>query len=335
MVDQVSDQQKNRWLALALLRRYGWNSTSFQILEPDSAIGSTAMMICVAYRDTGRAWVAAGAPVAPPDRVAAVALSFVAAAAAHHRRACFFGTENRFATAVLLAAMRIGRVHGVGSNRLGRRNLREQTSSLQANRSAARATSVVVQTIDPRLLTEPASAIRSNVERLIARWEAMRGPCRRWGFLVQIHFHRDLSESRCFAATLESELVGLLSMVPVFARAGWLVEDLVRSPDAPNGTAELLIDAAMRAAAADGSRLLDAWPSYASWARLVRGWLRFRVADRRPALRFSGPACLQGQAAAVELDTHLSLLPARTTWDHGGLRRSCSIRPRRPSPLWP
>ncbi|MES1207310.1 MAG: phosphatidylglycerol lysyltransferase domain-containing protein, partial [Pseudomonadota bacterium] len=82
--------------ALALLRRHGWNATSFQILEPGFRYWFDADDACVAYIDTGRAWVAAGAPIAAPELVAAVAQRFVTAAAAQGRRACFFGTEDRF-----------------------------------------------------------------------------------------------------------------------------------------------------------------------------------------------------------------------------------------------
>jgi phosphatidylglycerol lysyltransferase len=41
--------------------------------------------------------------------------------------------------------------------------------------------------------------------------------------------------------------------VPVYARGGWFIDDLIRAPTAPNGTMELLIDAAMNDAAASGS----------------------------------------------------------------------------------
>src|SRR4051794_6975568 len=115
----ASDGERQR--ALALLRRHGWNATSFQILEPGFLYWFDGQRerphggndggnddACVAYLDTGQAWVAAGAPIAGPDRVAEVAVKFVAAAAAHRRRACFFGTEDRFATAAPFAAMRIG-----------------------------------------------------------------------------------------------------------------------------------------------------------------------------------------------------------------------------------
>jgi phosphatidylglycerol lysyltransferase len=283
MGDRDSDQQENRWRALALLRRYGWNSTSFQILEPGFLYWFDGDDACVAYLDTGRAWVAAGAPVAPLDRVAAAALSFVRAAATHHRRACFFGTEDRFVTTVPFAAMRIGEQPSWDPANWekilrGSRSLREQIRR-------SRAKGVVVQAIDPALLADPGSATSSAVKRLIARWEAAR-PMPPMGFLVQIHFHSDLDESRCFAATLEDELVGLLSMVPVFARAGWLVEDLIRSPEAPNGTAELLIDTAMRAAGTDGSRYLTLGLSPLAGA--VGPWLRIARRTGGPLYDFHG-----------------------------------------------
>jgi phosphatidylglycerol lysyltransferase len=44
-----------------------------------------------------------------------------------------------------------------------------------------------------------------------------------------------------------------VSAVPVYARRAWLVEDLLRLPGSPNGTAEALIDAVMREAAGRGA----------------------------------------------------------------------------------
>jgi lysylphosphatidylglycerol synthetase-like protein (DUF2156 family) len=42
-------------------------------------------------------------------------------------------------------------------------------------------------------------------------------------------------------------------MVPIYARQGWLLENLMRAPGAPNGTVESLIDAAIRAARGFGA----------------------------------------------------------------------------------
>jgi phosphatidylglycerol lysyltransferase len=46
-------------------------------------------------------------------------------------------------------------------------------------------------------------------------------------------------------------VVGFLGVIPIYARGGWFFEDFLRDPAAPNGTIELLVDAGMRAAAAE------------------------------------------------------------------------------------
>jgi len=74
--------------------------------------------------------------------------------------------------------------------------------------------------------------------------------------------------------------------VPVFARRGWFVEDLIRAPEAPNGTAELLIDAAMRAAAAEGSRYLTL--GLAPLAGAIGPWLRVARRTGLPLYDFRG-----------------------------------------------
>jgi phosphatidylglycerol lysyltransferase len=95
------------------------------------------------------------------------------------------------------------------------------------------------------------------------------------GFLVEVHAFEHLDERRCFVAERAGHVVGFLAAVPVYARGGWLFEDLLRDPSAPNGTAELLVDAAMRAAAAEGSRyatlgLVPLAGALPTWLRLAR-----------------------------------------------------------------
>ena len=268
--------------ALALLRLHGWNATSFQILEPGFRYWFEAQ-VCVAYIDTGRAWVAAGAPIGPPDLVLTAAQRFVVAAASHGRRACFFGTEDRFATASPFAAMRIGE-QPVWDPRAWDDTVRA-TSSLRAQIRRARAKGVEVRPFDPRLLSEAGGEARGQVDRLIARWQAAH-PMPPMGFLVQMHLDSAIEERRLFGAYLGASLVGFLSMVPVFARRGWFIEDLLRLPEAPNGTAELLVDAALRAAAQDGSGYVTL--GLAPLAGEIGPWLRLARRTGLPLYDFRG-----------------------------------------------
>jgi phosphatidylglycerol lysyltransferase len=72
-------------------------------------------------------------------------------------------------------------------------------------------------------------------------------------FLVRVELSAFATHRRCFVAEMDGRVVGFAAVVPVPARRGWFIEDLIRAPDAPNGTGELLVDAVMRWAAATGS----------------------------------------------------------------------------------
>jgi phosphatidylglycerol lysyltransferase len=101
----------------------------------------------------------------------------------------------------------------------------------------------------------------------------------------------DLRDRRVFVAERKgSDAVAFTILSPVPARHGWLVEQIVRGRHAPNGTAELLIDCAMRAVAKSGSfyatlglsplseRAPVAAVSPPLWLRLTLRWVRLHGA---------------------------------------------------------
>lgn len=205
---------------------------------------------CVAYADTGTAWVVAGAPITAPECIRDAAEHFVAAARNQGRRVCFFAAEHRFTVATQFPALRIGEQPvwdpSTWAQTVGRaKSLREQLRR-------ARAKGVTVRQIRPDQLAHPANAARLAVEELIRQWLASR-PMAPMGFLVQLDPFTFPDERRFFVAEQEGRCLGFLALVPVYQRDGWLLEDLLRAPTAPNGTSELLIDAAMRVAADEGS----------------------------------------------------------------------------------
>ena len=232
---------------LSLLRRHGWNATSFQVLEPGLRYHFDGDDACVAYVDTGRALVVAGAPIAPDGRIGAVALRFAAFARRCGRRVSFFAVVDRFLEAAPFTAIQVGEQPAwdpVAWPEIlrGSRSLREQLRR-------ARAKEVRVRPLPPDEI-EPA---RAEIEQLIARWLGTRQMAP-MGFLVQVQPFVLPAERRYFVAEHAGRTVGFLAAVPIYARAGWFFEDLLRDPSAPNGTNEALVDAAMRQVAAEGSR---------------------------------------------------------------------------------
>lgn len=259
-----------RELVLALLQRHGWNATAFQVLEPGFLYWFDARGdACVAYVDTGRAWVVAGGPLAPAERLREVTEAFVAAAEAAGRRVCFFATGPRFEESVPVHTLHIGE-QPVWEPSRWEASLRS-SSSLREQLRRARAKGVTVRRVPPEELRDAAHPTRRAVDTLMRRWLDSRHMAP-MGFLVQLSPYAFVEERRAFVAERHGQVVGFLSVIPVYAREGWFLQDLLRDPEAPNGTPELLVDAAMRAAVAEGRRYVTL--GLAPLAGDVRPWLR-------------------------------------------------------------
>jgi phosphatidylglycerol lysyltransferase len=256
-----------RQRVLGLLKRFGWNATSFQVLEPDFQYWFDGEHACVAYVDTGRAWVSGGAPIAAEDQLSIVAERFVLAARACKRRAVFFATEQRFATLAACESLLIGE-QPTWSPAEWRDGLRA-SRSLREQLRRARAKRIRTRRISPGELAV-GNPTRIEIEELIRRWLRTR-PMAPMGFLVRVHPFEFVEERRIFIAQSAREIVGLACVVPVYARGGWFVEDLLRAPNAPNGTTELLFDRAMRDAEERGSSYVTL--GLAPLAGPVEGWL--------------------------------------------------------------
>jgi phosphatidylglycerol lysyltransferase len=294
---------------LELVRKYGFNATSFQTLE-DGYHYFFEEDACVAYVDTGRAWVVAGAPIAEPARIAGVLDAFLAAARAAGRRTCLFATEQRLLdlTGERLRSLRIGE-QPVWDPRAWPETLRRRRS-LREQLRRARAKGVQVREVTAGELE--AGETRHGIELVAERWLRSRAMAP-MDFLVRLELFSFSQERRCFLAERNGQVLGVAGVVPVPARGGWFVEDLVRDPAAPNGTGELLIDAVMRWAAGQG----------AGWLTLGLSPLAGDVSPLLRAARKSGALLydfkgLRTYKAKLEpeqwLPIYLSYPPSQSAW---------------------
>lgn len=244
--------QVERARVLELLRRHGRNATSFQVMEPGlrywfDAAGDGV----VAYVDTGSAWVVAGAPIAAADQVWATGEQFAAAAREAGRHAVFVCVEQWARDVPWLRFLAIGTqpVWDPGTWP----EILAQTRSLREQLRRARAKGVRVRSVPAAEIADAAAPVRGQVDRLIARWLASRAMAP-LGFLVTLHPFEYPAERRYFVAERDGEAVGLLAAVPVYRRGGWLLEDFLRAPDAPNGTMEAVFAHAVTELAGEGAR---------------------------------------------------------------------------------
>ena len=239
----MSQLDAERRRVLAVLRRHGWNATSFQVLEPGFRYWFADADACVAYVDTGRAWVAAGAPLTAEERFREVAEQFHRHALASRRRVAFFGVERRLVDALPWRSLLVGEQPEWDPE--GWLDALRASKSLREQLRRARAKAVTVRLARHDELVSSASPLRRELERMVTAWLAQHEMAP-MGFLVQVDPLTLLDEHRVYLAEQAGRLIGFLTAAPIFARPGWLLQNVIRAPDAPNGTAELLVDHAMR-----------------------------------------------------------------------------------------
>ncbi len=239
---------------------------------------------CVAYVDTPGAWVAACGPLveaddaAYPGELSRAALRFVDAARASGRRACFFGSEageHRGLSRLLVGAQPVFHPGQWLRDLAGHRRLREQLRR-------ARAKGLRVRAVPADELAE-GCPLREEIEQLARGWLDSRH-MEPMGFLVALEPFRCAPLHRYFVAEVGGRAVGFLSAVPIGRRHAWLVEDVVRSAGAPNGTTESLLVALMREVADSEYVTLGLTPLAGPVAWPLRGvrWIS------RPLFDFAG-----------------------------------------------
>ena len=267
--------------ARELVLQHGWNTTSYQILNPgfsfwfDPAGDAVAGVV-----RAGRVWVVGGAPVCSGARLAEVSLRLERDAHQAGARVCYVAAQRRLEEAR-------GRDADVATLRLGAEpfwhphrwpEILAGHSSLRAQLARARNKGVSVTPL--AAATVPLDQLRIAQTHWL---DAKQMPP--LGFLTTPWLLDAIGDRRVFVATRGGAVVGYLVLTPVPGRSGWLAEQIVRTPDAPNGTAELLVDAAFRTLADEGAAFLSLGIVPLStrtggdddapwWLRALFGWAR-------------------------------------------------------------
>jgi phosphatidylglycerol lysyltransferase len=192
--------------------------------------------------------VTAGSPICSPERLADAALEFERDATIAGERVCYFATEAplqehyrscRGYAAVLLGAQPVWHPRHWASSVACH-------ASLRAQLNRARNKGVVVSEWHAeRAKNHPA------LQRCLRQWLATRR-LPTLHFLVEPETLARLFDRRIFVAARDGEVVGFVVATPIPQRNGYLIEQVVRGARAPNGTAEMMIDAGMSALATDG-----------------------------------------------------------------------------------
>lgn len=282
---EAADLGKTRELVM----RHGWNATAYQIVNPGISLWfPPADDAVVGYVTTHGRRVVAGAPVCSKQRLASMVAEWTDASTT---RVCYFGAAGRIRELLMNG-------HGYSSVVLGAQPVwnpqawrPERVPSLRQQFNRARNKGVRVEEWQPeRASGHPA------LQSVLHEWLETRGlpPLH---FLVEPETLAFLEGRRIFVAiqsgcsqansAAEENVVAFLVLSPIPMRNGWLTEQFPRRKTAPNGTVELLVDAAARAVANDGATYLTMGlvplstqaaseddPPNPIWLRMISRWVR-------------------------------------------------------------
>ena len=230
--------------------KYGWNTTAYQILNPglDYWFAPESRAV-VGYTRRRRVLLVAGAPVCPEAALPSVIEKFEAYARENRSRVCYVCAESRLRD--LLCAMPPHSAIAIGAqpawNPQEWAGIVAARASLRSQLSRARNKGVAIERTPPEL-----AAADPALRRVLSEWLQTRT-------LPPLHFlvepctlDGEIADRLILIARRDGVPVAYLVASPVTARNGYLVEQVARSPRAPNGSSELLIDSAMRIFAGEG-----------------------------------------------------------------------------------
>ena len=239
-------------LARELVMSYGWNATSCQILNPGIQhwFSSNAQAV-IGYTRRASLIAIAGSPVCAPEQIPEVCEEFEKYARRQRCRVCYVCAEERlhslFAQSPNHASVALGAQPAWNPEVWPA--IVERHASLRAQLNRARNKDVVITHA-----TAAQAAASPELRKVLHEWLAARRlpPMH---FLVEPDVLDGVVEDRVvLVATRHGKAVAFLVASPIVAKNGYLVELLARSPSAPNGSSELLIDATMRRFAREGRR---------------------------------------------------------------------------------
>ncbi len=239
--------------AVAARRRYGYNPHSLVSIAPGAMLWSSPDIDgAVIYGEFGRVWLAAGDPLAPLEDMAELARQFAAFAKKKNRVVAFVPTSAEFARTVVprdFIAVKVGASPYFDLqtwNPRGDSGKKIRAGVNQAHRAGV-TVEVIPEGIDPLLKKETA--------QLCMHWLGSRQSATTFGWLVALDPFLHSEHKKYFTARVNGRLVGFLAASPIPARRGWYLEDVLREPDAPQGTATLLVVEALANLRAEGAAL--------------------------------------------------------------------------------
>jgi lysylphosphatidylglycerol synthetase-like protein (DUF2156 family) len=294
--------------ASSLVVQYG-GPVSNALLDPRYEAYRTAEVEgVVPYRDSWRCNVAVGDPVCAAPAMPRLAARFRDHCASRGRSTVFAACSERIAEAVCGwggAAVEFGETL-IFDPHLDPQSGRRGREVRKKVRRASREGAVLHEYRPEQTGREP--ALERALEEVVAAWlGARKGP---QVYISRVHlFEPDVGGRRWFYGLAGGRVVGVLALLPLAARGGYLLEHLLAAPASPVGTTELLVTECFAVLAAEGCRFATFGPvpaqrlgSARNFGHLSESFARILFAEASRRFLLGGRAHFQRkfQVAHVE-----------------------------------
>jgi phosphatidylglycerol lysyltransferase len=230
----ISDREQARSIVL----QHGWNSMAYQILNPGISLWlSKHGNGVIGYVETATHVVVAGSPISNEHALTEITSEFYQFVSEKNKKVCFFGAQQKISqilsnytplSSIVLGAQPTWIPEEWIKTFNTKQSLRAQIQRVQNKHVSARI--IQVELVE----------IKDDLKRCLHEWIQSR-------HLPPMHFlvepnTLDVLEDRILCiAEKENRIVGFCIASPIPMRKGWLIEQIIRGKDAPNGTSELLL----------------------------------------------------------------------------------------------
>lgn len=224
--------------ARELVMQHGWNTMAYQILNPGISLWFTERRDAViGYVTTRTHVIAAGSPVAAEERLDDTATEFVRFVSSRQKKVCFFGAQERIAailsrsapvSAILLGAQPVWKPEELLRTIRSKRSLRAQIHR------------AINKSVSVDFWNAQSSIPIQSLQICLREWIGAR-PLPPMHFLVEPDTLGRLDDRIVLIARNDDRVIAFCIASPIPLRKGWLIEQIVRGNNAPNGTAELLL----------------------------------------------------------------------------------------------
>ncbi len=312
-LDDIEDAE-----LFSFLSRFGRNTNAFLLSYGGYRwFKATAPPALIGYTHRGRTIIVVGDPLCAPGDARAVLTAFVRA----------LGPRRRIAF-VLASAWLVPTLHalGYGTIRVGSdpcfdlarwtpRGNRAKGVRNPANRARRAGVVIAPYRADLGRDKRQEAALHDCATAWLQDRRAL--PLR---FLIDCQPLRHATARRYFLARHAGQVVGFVACSPIYGRAGWYLEDVIRRSDAPYGVTELLVVSALAALREEGATmatlgiapLFEPDPDRCPLARRVMSQL-FRLAAK-PFYNICGLARFKAKFAPSWWEpVYVASLPTRLT----------------------